>query len=131
MKPTKKKKNTYVIKNSVLTNLSLFSSCATTPLVVIELNGKKINQDTNWSQCTDFPNPGASNMITRIEMLKPVMGEKLAGTIVEYLDKETLTPVAMLFSTNEIMYREEAGENFMKRLNHASRKDLKRQMAVR
>lgn len=37
----------------------------------------------------------------------------------------------MLFSTNEIMYREEAGENFMKRLNHASRKDLKRQMAVR
>lgn len=131
MKPTKKKKNTYVITTSILGNLSLFGGCKSTPLVVVELNGKKMNQGTGWHSGTEFPNPAASNMVSVFDKLQPVMGTKLASTIIEYLDKETHEPVAMLFPTNEIMYRTDAGENFMSRLNHASRQDLKRQMTVR
>ncbi len=131
MKPTKKRKNTYVITTSVLADLSLFSACSSTPLVVVELNGKKVNQDTGWKSGTEFPNPGASDMVVAFKQLQPIMGEKLASTIVEYLDKETNEPVAMLFPTNDIMYREDAGKNFTNRLNHATRQDLKRQMSVR
>lgn len=131
MKPTKKRKNTYVITTSVLADLSLFSACRSTPLVVVELNGKKVNQDTGWKSGTEFPNPGASDMVVAFKQLQPIMGEKLASTIVEYLDKETNEPVAMLFPTNDIMYREDAGKNFTNRLNHATRQDLKRQMSVR
>ena len=100
-------------------------------MVVVELNGKKVNQDTGWKSGTEFPNPGASDMVVAFKQLQPIMGEKLASTIVEYLDKETNEPVAMLFPTNDIMYREDAGKNFTKRLNHATRQDLKRQMSVR
>lgn len=100
-------------------------------MVVVELNGKKVNQDTGWKSGTEFPNPGASDMVVAFKQLQPIMGEKLASTIVEYLDKETNEPVAMLFPTNDIMYREDAGKNFTNRLNHATRQDLKRQMSVR
>jgi len=131
MKPTKKKKKTYVITTSVLGNLSLFGGCKSTPLVVVELNGKKINQGTGWHTGTEFPNPAASNMVGVFDKLEPVMGTRLASTIVEYLDKETNEPVAMLFPTNEIMYREDASHDFTSRLNHATRQDLKHQMSVR
>ena len=70
-------------------------------------------------------------MVGVFDKLEPVMGTRLASTIVEYLDKETNEPVAMLFPTNEIMYREDASHDFTSRLNHATRQDLKRQMSVR
>lgn len=76
---------------------------------------------------TYFPNPSAHNMAMAYDSLKPVMGEKLSCTIIEYLDKSTNAPVAYLFPTNEI----EARPGFMSRLNHASRQDLRRQMAIR
>lgn len=126
---SKKKKNTYIISTQVFMDASLFAGCKNTPLMVTELNGKKINNQ-GWVPCTEFPNPGASNMVQLYDVLHPVMGKRLAGTIVEYLDKETSEPVAMLFPTNEIMCR--AGiPDFLTRLNHASRQDLNHQMLVR
>lgn len=131
MKPTKKKKNTYVIKYSVLADLTLFSDCPTTPLPVVSLNGKSVNNGGGWNSCTEFPNPAATDMIRKFDVLKPIMGEKLACTVVEYLDKSTDEPVAILFPTNVLMYREDFGTGFMRHLNHATRQDLKRQMSIR
>lgn len=127
---TKKKKNTYIIRNKVMSDLNLFSLCRFTPLPVIEINGQKQENSTGWMSSTQFPNPAAHNLIIAFEQLKPVMGERLASTIVEYLDKDSLEPVALLFPTNEIMFRGKHDE-FMKRLNHASRQDLKRQQKIR
>lgn len=112
-------------------NLSLFSSELATPMTVIELNGKKLSNSYGWKDCVEFPNPAAANMITSFKKLEKIMGERLASTIVEYLDKDTNDPVAMLFPTNEIMYRDDIGQDFTQRLNHATRQDLRRQLAVR
>lgn len=128
---TKKKKNTYVVKISgIIANLQSFEMCRSTPLPVITLNGKPVQNTTGWMECDQFPNPAAQNMISAFDTLKPIMGEKLASTIIEYLDKDTFEPVAMLFPTNEIMCRSDVVD-FVARLNHASRKDLTRQMLIR
>lgn len=130
MKPTKKRKNTYVIQQNVFVGYSVFELCQSTPLAVVEINGKSLEQKTGWLNSLDFPNPGAIDMIKSFKVLEPVMGKKLASTIVEYLDKETGEPVAMLFPTNDIMYREDLPD-FLNRLNHMSRKDLHYQMMKR
>lgn len=130
MRETKKKKNTYVVHFSALNNLEVFEYCDTTPMRVVTVNGKSVQNISGWASMTQFPNPGAHNMVTAFKKLQPIMGEKLASTIVEYLDKDTYEPVAMLFPTNEIMCRTDVVD-FMKRLNHASRKDLNRQIQIR
>ena len=129
---TKKKKNTYVVKiSAVMANLSAFELCDSTPMAVVTINGKPVqNASGAWMHCTPFPNPAASNMAKAFSKLEPLMGEKMASTIIEYLDKDTNDPVALLFPTNEIMCRNDLVD-FMKRLNHASRHDLNRQMQIR
>lgn len=132
MKPTKKRKNTYVVKYSILAKSMLFSGCDATPMYVVKINGKDTVDDGGWQEVTRFPNPAATEMVRNYDILKPVMGEKLSSTIVEYLDKKTGEPVAMLFPTNALLYRTELGEeNFMQHLNHATRQDLKRQIGIR
>ena len=122
-----KKKNTYIVQFSTFANSQLFDLCPCTPLTVVNKNGQRIANSGSFFASTDFPNPAAHNMTLAYEHLRPVMGERLACTIVEYLDKYTNTPVAYLFPTNEI----DARPDFMSRLNHASRQDLRRQMAIR
>ena len=58
------------------------------------------------------------------------MGEKLARTIVEYLDKDTRETVALLFPTNRVVHNP-MDPDFISRMNHATRRDFKRQMAIR
>ena len=58
------------------------------------------------------------------------MGEKMASTIVEYLDKETGRPVLMLVPTTCHIF-DGYENNYMERLNHASRRDLEYQMRKR
>lgn len=130
MKPTKKKKNTYVIKQPVLGGDSAFELCQSTPLVVVEINGKPVENKSGWLTSLDFPNPAAVNMVKSFEKLKPIMGEKMASTIIEYLDKETGEPVAMLFPTNEVMTRGDLAD-FLKCLNHKTRQDFFRQIKIR
>lgn len=130
MKPTKKKKNTYVIKQPVLDGYSAFELCQSTPLAVVTINGKPVDNKSGWLTSLDFPNPAAANMVKSFEKLKPIMGERLASTIIEYLDKETGEPVAMLFPTNEIMCKT-GKEELKKYLNHKTRQDLRRQTQIR
>lgn len=130
MKPTKKKKNTYVIKQPVLGGYSAFELCQSTPLAVVTINGKPVDNKSGWLTSLDFPNPAAVNMVKSFGKLKPIMGEKLASTIIEYLDKETGEPVAMLFPTNEVMTRGDLAD-FLKCLNHKTRQDFFRQIKIR
>lgn len=128
---TKKRKNTYVVKlKDVMADLNAFELCEKTPLAVVTLNGKPVQNAGTWMQCNQFPNPGAAHMISAFPELHPIMGEKMASTIIEYLDKDTSEPVAMLFPTNEIMCRDDLPD-FTQRMNHASRQDLYRQMKIR
>ena len=48
MKPTKKRKNTYVIQQNVFGGYSVFELCQSTPLAVVEINGKSLEQKTGW-----------------------------------------------------------------------------------
>lgn len=129
-KMQKKKKNTYVIDCSNFDYL-IFSEQPTTPLIVLEKNGKPISSpdESKITPSIPFPNPCAYEMTSKYKEFKPIMG-KLAQTIVEYLDKDTNESIAILFPSNEIMYRKDYPD-FKKRLNHASRQDLKKQLEIR
>lgn len=98
-------------------------------LEVVEINGKAIPHNAGKIHLESFPNPSAFKMLESHEMLKSVMGTRLASTIVEYLDKETYEIVAILFPT-EVMYSSEH-PNFMDRLNHATKRDLRYQIKRR
>lgn len=126
-----KKKNTYVLKISgLLVTPGVFSMCRSTPLPVITKNGEQTQSASGWMAGTPFPNPGASDMQMEYKFLEPYMGEKMASTIVEYLDKETGRPVLMLFPTTCHIF-DGYENNYMERLNHASRRDLEYQINIR
>lgn len=124
-----KKKNTYSIKFGHLVNYNMFELCRETPLVIVKKNGEVIPQ-TGWDVATLFPNPGAMEMGMHFKLLKEYIGEKLATTIIEYLDKETNKPVVTVFPT-QVHIHDGYGDNFHKHLNHASRKDLVYQVMMR
>lgn len=130
MKPTKKKKNTYIVKPLTFMDYSLFVNNKMMPISIVTMNGENIPNPSGWFPCKEFPNPAALKMMVNYKKLKPIMGEKLAGTIIEYLDKETFEPVLILFSTNDMAWPNGL-VNFYERLNHASRQDLKKQRAIR
>ena len=120
-RPSKKRKNTYVIRYSAFADPHWFADCATTPLCITEKNGEKIASNGGWEKCGAFPNPGP----TTIEL-------KLASTIVEYLDKETGEPIAYLYPNCDIVSEQyDTLPKLMARLNHATRQDLMRQHSKR
>ena len=129
--PTRKKKNTYNVQvEGIISNSDLFSLCKSTPLVVVKLNGTPRNQNGGFLTCTRFPNPFASDMTKTVKTFKSIMGEKLSTTIIEYMDKETGQTVATLFPTG--LYIHDGYEHdYMAHLNHASRRDLAHQLALR
>ena len=127
---SKKKKNTYQITFSPFMSTELFSLCKTAPLAVVVLNGKQIQESTGMISCTQFPNPGACEMAKKQTVLREIMGEKIATQIIEYLDKRTGQPVLQVFP-ELIQIFDGYEENYMSRLNHASRRDLKKQIALR
>lgn len=127
---SKKKKNTYQIQFSAFCDATLFSMCKNTPLAVVVLNGKQVQPNTGWLSCTEFPNPGASDMAKKQTVLREIMGEKISTQIIEYLDKETGKPVIQIYP--EMMYIFDGyEENYMSHLNHATRRDMQKQIALR
>lgn len=127
---SKKKKNTYTVTFNVLCQLNLFSACRNTPLPIITLNGKKQNSGTGWLSSKEFPNPCASDMAQKHQVLSEIMGPKLSCQIIEYLDKETGKPVVQIYPESMYIFDEYVG-NYMSRLNHASRQDLQHQISLR
>ncbi len=133
-KPSAKKKNTYVVQLNTMTMAGAFGLCSTTPLAVIKLNGVPTdNVNGGWMSCTEFPNPGASQievLYHRAPEWRIILGDKMSTTIIEYLDKETLKPALMVYP-NGYVQSLVAGmdENTVigQRLNHASRRDFVRQ----
>ena len=125
-----KKKNTYQIRFSHFCDLTMFELCQTTPMGVISLNGHPINAQNGWAVCTQFPNPCACDMAKKKDILYQIMGSKLSTQIIEYLDKETGDPVIQVYP-EMIHIFDGYEENYMERLNHASRRDLQRQIALR
>lgn len=125
-----KKKNTYQIRYSHLCDLTLFELCKTTPLGVITLNGYPVNAQNGWAVRTQFPNPCACDMAKKKDILREIMGPKISTQIIEYLDKKTGDPVCQIYP--EMIYVfDEYENNYMEHLNHASRRDLRRQIALR
>lgn len=130
--PTHKKKNTYIVKvNNLMADTSVFELCKYTPLPVTVLNGKDVQKPHNiWMGATKFPNPGAVCMQSEFKTIAPVMGPKIASTVIEYLDKANNRPVLTLFPTSA--YVHDGYENdYMSHLNHASRRDLAHQIKIR
>lgn len=152
-KPTHKKKNTYIVQlTDMLVDFDAFSRCQNTIMHVATLNGKAMQPEGGWLRCAEFPNPCATKMANEFKHYEPVMGEKLASTIIEYLDKNTGEPVLSLFPQNQVhfhktgisaivkitqeqdnicMWLPNGAENEAMRLNHASRQDFFHQVMLR
>lgn len=134
-RPSKKRKNTYVIRYSAFADPHWFADCATTPLCITEKNGEKIASNGGWEKCGAFPNPGPATMFAQYNQFSHIMTAnelKLASTIVEYLDKETGEPIAYLYPNCDIVSEQyDTLPKLMARLNHATRQDLMRQHSKR
>ena len=128
---SKKKKNTYTITFNVFTQLELFELCSSTPMPVISLNGKP--QDTNGTgfiSSKEFPNPCASTMVKERKLLADILGPKISHQIIEYLDKDTGQPIVQVYP--DIVYIfDKYEQDYLTRLNHATRQDLQYQIALR
>ena len=153
---THKKKITYVVSmDDTFCYKELFCDCPQTPMTVVKLNGKVAEQNSDWMPMVQFPNPGATSMNRIHKSLQPIMGE-LSATIVQYLDKTDGKPVITLFPQNHVFFHNvgttawatvvkqdnvtcmvfeqsatEKGLEELQRLNHASRRDLFRQVSKR
>lgn len=127
---SQKKKNTYQIRFSHFCDLTLFELCRNTPMGVATLNGKPTCQTNDWIHCTEFPNPCACDMAKKKDVLREIMGPKISTQIIEYLDKETGEPVIQVYP-HMLHVFDKYEENYMERLNHASRRDLSKQIALR
>ena len=134
-RPSKKRKNTYIIKYSTFGDPRWFIDCPSTPLTVAEKNGEKIKSATLFEKCEKFPNPGPVVMFAQYNLFSQIMTpseRKLASTIVEYLDKETGEPIAYLYPNCDIVSEQyDTLPKLMARLNHATRQDLMRQHSKR
>ena len=133
--PTKKKKNTYILDmHNALYDAEMFSWCDDTPMQIVMKNGQYASDaNQGFAELTPFPNPMTTDMIQVYSITKPVMG-KLAATVVEYLDKDTGEPVLMVFPhTTRVVLKnqQEDAQQALARLNHATRRDLFRQLKMR
>ena len=128
-KPTKKKKNTYVVTLNTMTMPGAFSLCDSAPLVVVKVNGVEKERGL-FMECTRFPNPGASTieeLFQTVPEWRIIVGDKTAQTIIEYLDKESGKPALILYSNGSVKSLIPGmDENTVvgTRLNHASRRDF-------
>lgn len=127
---SKKKKNTYQVQFSPFAALHLFELCKNTPMAVVVLNGKKVQENTGFLSCTEFPNPCATRMAANQRFLSEALGSKISTQIIEYLDKATGNPVIQVYPDSFYIF-DGYEENCMSHLNHASRRDLKKQIALR
>lgn len=125
-----KKKNTYKIMFGPFTDYAMFELSKTTPLAIIEINGVRQNTSSGWISAKDFPNPCASEMARNHRADTEIMGEKLATTIIEYLDKDTNKPVIQIYPGMFYVF-DEYESDYMSHLNHKSRRDLQYQMNLR
>lgn len=127
---SKKKKNTYTIAFSSLMPYSVFNMCKKTPLAIVNKNGTQTQSMSGWMRATEFPNPLAGEMGAKHTMFKDILGEKISSEVIEYLDKTTNEPVVLLFPHGIYVF-DKFEENYMSRLNHASRRDLEHRMDLR
>lgn len=130
-KPTKKMKNTYIVRLNTMSMPGAFEWCPSTPLAVIKINGVETdNANSGFMSCTQFPNPGASTidvLYHRAPEWRIIMGDQVATTIIEYMDKQSGKPVLMLYPNGHVhslVANEDANTVIGTRLNHASRRDF-------
>lgn len=130
-----KKKNTYIAHFPKMTIRGVFELSKCTPIAVSYINGEKQETHTGWLPAQMFPNPSANRAVLNFANAKKQMGETLASTIIEYLDKYTLEPVAYIFPDEVYVcdgYKEESDKMyFLDRLNHATKRDFIREMEKR
>ena len=127
---SKKRKNTYTITFNTLINNGMFSNCKQTPMPLITINGQKQDTNTGFIKSKPFPNPCANEMAVHHEQIAKSMGEKIATTIIEYLDKETNKPVIQLYPTTFYIF-EDYKKDYLSHLNHATRRNFEYELRKR
>lgn len=126
---SQKKKNTYIINFNTFCDYDLFSGCKEVPMAVKCENSKITETLGGFVETKKFPNPCAAEMAINHKKNSEIMGDKIASTVIEYLDKETGKPVVQLYPDAYHVFDDD--DNFRDRLNHASRRDFKRQIEKR
>ena len=69
-------------------------------------------------------------MATIQHLLAKALGTKISTQIIEYLDKNTGKPVVQVYPDSVHIF-DGYEENYMSHLNHATRRDLEKQIALR
>ncbi len=132
---SKKHKTTFVIETiQYLNDDSIFKTdiLNKTCLTMGILNGHKLRNNIYKIHKSFFPNPGATALIKNFDILAPVMGAKMAATIIEYNDTVNDDPVVTLYPDGSIHIEEPYNLfTYRKFLNHATRRDLKYQRNLR
>lgn len=127
---SKKKKNTYIISFNTLLDKGLFAYRKYTPMPLIIVNGQEQKTQTGWITSKEFPNPHANKMAQLHTNTVKKMGEKIATTIIEYLDKDTNKPVVQLYPDGPYVFPE-YGTEYKSHLNHATRRDFDKEVKKR
>lgn len=126
---SQKKKNTYIVDFNIMIDIGLFAHCKTTPVPVTHINGQKINTTMGFKRAHQFPNPQANDMFVFHDLYANAQ-DKTSATIIEYLDKQTMQPVAYVFP-NDIYICTQNKADVFQRLNHATKRDFIRQLQTR
>ena len=125
---SKKRKDTYIVTKDVMMDYNSFAFCTEVPVAIKVKNG--VIEQSGWKTCKCFPTQPALHTMNNQPQFIEIFGEKIATTIIEYHDKDTNTPVAQLYPDRLYIF-DGFENNYEQRLNHATRQDLKYQMALR
>ena len=108
-----------------------------TPLPLKSINGDEIYNNTRpiysgsgLYRCARFPTPFAIRMVEKEIHFIRVFGTEISKQIIEYLDKATGEPVVQVYPDSVHIF-DGYEENYMSHLNHATRRDLEKQIALR
>lgn len=125
---SKKRKDTYIVTNDVMLDYNSFAFCQEVPVAIKVKNG--VIEQSGWKTCKCFPTKPVLHTMNNQPQFVEIFGEKIATTIIEYHDKDTNMPVAQLYPDSLCVF-DGFEKNYEQRLNHATRQDLKYQMALR
>ena len=116
-----KRKNTYTVKPAFFHKFKILEKIKTVPMPIVSVNGTRI---TNPFMSLNLPGDTAHKIATTLP-------HNTTYQITEYLDKYTLKPVLTLLPDMQILHHSTDYAKTLKRLNHASRRDLLRRIKTK
>ena len=130
---SKKNKQTLVLGiDNVDVDYHDFSDCNVTPLVVLYIDGKKIQTDSRFFSPTLFANPIANKIALDFKKNEEMVGRYWANMVIRYKSKNSNDYVLTVCPDGSTLQRDgKTLQEALGELSHAGRRDAKFQIDVR